>query len=118
MKPDDEICSDGMCRACWKSAGSSKRIPRYQRKTDLRSVFGLEYRDYVSMYVDQSGACWICGIKLAKYKNDDGIQTACVDHDHATGEIRGLLCRKCNVGLGHFDDSPDLLDRAIEYLLR
>ena len=118
IKPDDELCLDGMCRACWSSVSSSKRIPRYQRKIDLKKHFGLDYRDYVSMYVGQAGSCWICGTKLEKFKTDSDTQTACVDHDHETGEVRGLLCVKCNLGLGYFNDSPELLDRAIEYLLK
>ena len=41
-----------------------------------------------------------------------------LDHNAVTGEIRSLLCHKCNVGLGHFNDDPELLRRAVEYLGR
>lgn len=40
-----------------------------------------------------------------------------LDHNHATGSLRGFLCRTCNVGLGMFRDDPALLQRAAEYLL-
>lgn len=70
------------------------------------------------MYAKQGGQCMICCTKIAKYKNKDGIQTACVDHDHATGQVRGLLCKKCNLGLGYFNDDPEVLDAAVDYILR
>lgn len=54
--------------------------------------------------------CGICGSALLKKRD---VQ---VDHDHATGKARGILCRSCNTGLGHFKDSPSLLRRAATYL--
>ena len=54
----------------------------------------------------QGGLCLICREKPAKH----------VDHDHATGKVRGILCFSCNRGLGKFEDDPSLLERAITYL--
>lgn len=117
LKPDDELHWDGMCRACHAAAGPVKHIPRTMRRRALKGRFGLEYKDYSSMYAHQDGKCMICCKPLAKYKNKDGVETACVDHNHETGQIRGLLCRACNMGLGQFKDDPLLLDAAIEYLI-
>jgi hypothetical protein len=64
--------------------------------------------DYDALLVAQGGCCAICRER----------QAFVVDHDHATGAVRGLLCNRCNTGLGHLGDSPILLLRAIEYLLR
>jgi hypothetical protein len=59
----------------------------------------------------QDGRCAICGAER-------GTRRLAIDHDHTTGFIRGLLCVRCNTGLGSFRDDPELLRKAIEYLDR
>lgn len=61
------------------------------------------------MLDDQGGICAICG-------TDEFPNTPVVDHDHVTNEIRGILCRNCNWGLGQFKDDPDLMLAAAEYI--
>lgn len=58
----------------------------------------------------QGGRCAICRVELA------GWGDACLDHDHATGVNRGVLCAPCNKGLGNFEDNEVFLLRAIRYL--
>lgn len=71
---------------------------------------------------EQEGKCPICGVVFDK--SSEGIKTLpnqpwfCIDHDHKTNKNRGLLCNKCNPGLGFFGDSIDLLKSAIQYLER
>lgn len=60
------------------------------------------------MLIDQHFACAICFEDIEK--------SAYMDHDHQSNYIRGLLCRKCNWGLGNFRDNTELLERAVEYL--
>jgi len=60
----------------------------------------------------QNGVCGICQNSAA----DLGQHRLVVDHDHATGRVRGLLCRICNLGLERFKDDPTLLISAIKYL--
>lgn len=60
---------------------------------------------------EQNGLCAICYIAVSFVDN-----TAVIDHDHKTREIRGVLCNKCNWGLGSFQDNQVFLYRAIEYL--
>jgi len=63
------------------------------------------------MYAEQRGSCAICG----KGEAENGKALA-VDHDHESGVVRGLLCDHCNLALGRFQDSPEILRRALDYL--
>jgi hypothetical protein len=70
------------------------------------------------MFADQDGKCAICGLAETVGKLPQGLVTPLtVDHDHKTDKVRGLLCNKCNVGLGCFCDSVDILFRAVGYLV-
>lgn len=71
--------------------------------------FGLTPEQYDAMLAEQGGVCAIC-------QRPDADRRLAVDHDHATGRVRGLLCKSCNKALGAFRDSTDLLLRAVEYL--
>ena len=71
-------------------------------------LYGITLERYREMQEEQLGQCAICG------KVSD---TLFVDHDHASGQVRGLLCRDCNTGVGMFGDCTSNLERAIDYLL-
>jgi hypothetical protein len=79
-----------------------------QRKDQLKYYYGMSVADYEALLAKQNGACAICKQTFA--------QTPCVDHSHITGEVRGLLCRSCNLGLGHFKDDPRLTRAATAHL--
>lgn len=76
------------------------------------------WAEYEKLVAAQGGVCAIC--KLAETnvvsKKNPKVRILSVDHCHKTGKIRGLLCHACNVGIGHFEDDPSLIDRAIQYL--
>lgn len=72
----------------------------------LRSWYGINKNQYDAMVLLQCGKCKICDLP----------KKLVVDHDHATGEVRGLLCSKCNSGLGLFEENTFNLQRAIGYL--
>lgn len=87
------------------------------RVSKLRIAFGLSPQAYEALYQSQHGRCAICG------KSEEEVLVICkrklfVDHDHNTGRIRGLLCMKCNGGLGMLLDSAEMLERALAYLRR
>lgn len=77
----------------------------------IRRKYGLTIEKYAALHAEQSGLCKICG-NPERQKRD-----LSVDHDHSTGEVRGLLCMRCNVGLGSFSDDPIMLERAVAYLM-
>lgn len=87
-----------------------EKLIEQMKWTTMKSRYGLSHEDWLIMWKDQDGRCIICG------KSFDKPSDACVDHNHETDEIRGLLCNRCNLGLGIFDDDPELMISAAEYL--
>ena len=73
--------------------------------------YGITIAEYNEIYKNQNGCCAIC-----KKHQAELIKVLHVDHDHKNQKIRGLLCYKCNVGLGSYNDDVELLLKAIEYL--
>jgi hypothetical protein len=78
----------------------------------LKSQYNMSLEDYNKLLREQNHKCKICKIDETEVMK----QTLYVDHNHQTGEIRGLLCHHCNAGLGHFRDTIALLDEAKAYL--
>lgn len=80
---------------------------RYLKAYRLRTKYDISLEEYDAMMESQGGRCLIC-----KESYDDLV----VDHCHTTGAVRGLLCSRCNSGLGFFKDNKDSLANAIDYL--
>ena len=76
--------------------------------------FGMGIEDYSRMFDKQGGACAVC--RLPGIGKGTRHQPLCIDHCHATGKVRGLLCDKCNLGIGNFNDDPARLDAAAAYV--
>lgn len=91
---------------------------RKQRERFLRNRYGLSNGDFQALMFAQDGRCKICDIVLVLAGGREVQAVACVDHDHSTGEVRGILCRKCNRGLGWWNDDVALMRRAVSYLAR
>jgi hypothetical protein len=83
---------------------------RNQKRSHLRRLYGVSLERYDEMLTTQGGVCAIC-----EQTCPTGRYLA-VDHDHDTGLVRGLLCSKCNPGLGWFNDDPARLRAAADYL--
>lgn len=93
---------------------TSPEFAGYIREQQLRKNYGLTPEDYDRMYDEQGGKCAIC--KSDDHKGRKSVKYWPIDHCHTTGKIRGLLCFRCNSGLGNFKDDIDSLKQAIEYL--
>jgi len=84
-----------------------------RRKHHLKHKYNLTMEEYVEIFEAQGMKCAICGSDNSKRSKD-----WCVDHDHKTGKVRGILCYGCNSALGFFEDNTSILERAINYLLK
>lgn len=93
------------CRDCKVTAETARR------RADRMKLYGFTLADYDAMLAAQGGGCAVC-------EAPPGARALHVDHDHRTGEVRGLLCNNCNQGLGRFNDDPDRLIAAAMYLAR
>lgn len=83
-----------------------------RRRSILKKRFGITPEQYNQMVIEQTGRCAICKTMDPGH----GYAHFPIDHDHATGKVRGLLCGLCNRGLGFFRDDIEALYAAIEYL--
>lgn len=76
---------------------------------DVRKHFNVNKNEYFQLLEEQNGVCSICGNKPNDREFD-------LDHCHINNLARGLLCRKCNLALGLFEDNKELLQKAIDYI--
>ena len=94
---------------CTKNCAYEAKVDNY-----LRTTYGIDYKQYQQMLSDQNNLCALClteGWTMAEHH----VLKLVVDHCHATGKVRGLLCHNCNRGLGLFKDSSEVLLRAAKY---
>ncbi len=131
------------CDKCRKQANNLKRIAYYQnnrqkyaifeeryrqqnrqkirdyhrqnrqkiRETTLKRRYDITIASYNKMFQEQNGRCGICGRHQSGLKRN-----LCVDHNHESGRIRGLLCHRCNTAIGMLEDDTKILQKATKYL--
>ena len=110
---------DGYCKWHYPPLQRETRLKNRDRFKgyDLKRDYGISLEAYTEMLVKQQGLCAICGTANGSERsNNNGRKVLGVDHNHATGAIRGLLCARCNAGLGNFQENPEWLVKAAEYL--
>lgn len=91
------------CRQCWKETRDRGKHREYQ----LRYTYGIEPAEYDRLFKLQDGKCAICGKSEVKL---------CVDHDHKTDKVRGLLCDPCNRSIVIFDEDLERIYKVLDYL--
>ena len=92
------------CKECRSRRGKSLRGRIQNKKDKAKKLYGL---DLETAEMLRSLPCDICG---------DMSSPSVIDHNHKTGEVRGSLCSSCNKGIGHLQDSPIIMKKALEYL--
>lgn len=98
-------CDKKRCRQ-WVSVNKEKR-----RFNTLKHKYGVTRSQYEQMFQKQGGRCAICNAEDAPFPNRLN-----VDHCHGTNQFRGLLCNRCNQGIGYFQESCDILEKAKKYI--
>lgn len=113
------------CKPCTteiraENARQAPEDPVSIRRRKLKESYGITMEDYDALYAEQDGCCAICGTVKEAWAPGAGREGRnrflVVDHRHADGLIRGLLCGHCNRGLGQFRDDPEVMLAAITYL--
>jgi hypothetical protein len=90
------------------------RASRSERNSRLKYKFGISADEYDAMFAKQGSRCALCYTT----ENQAEGKSMPVDHDHATGFVRAILCYSCNISLGKFRDDPALLRKAADYVER
>jgi hypothetical protein len=101
------------CKECYAKA----RRVNYGTRS-IQQLYGITPEQYAEMLAAQGGKCLICGLPERGKRGERDYPLA-VDHDHRPGgKVRGLLCNKCNLGIGNFDDDVTRIEAAVAYLRR
>ena len=99
-------CSSKKASAWNKNNPEKRRL--YSRRNKLKKQYGISPEQYDEMIKSQEAKCLICE------KN----RKLVIDHNHKTGEVRGLLCNQCNAGIGYFYENPSIMKKAIKYVIK
>lgn len=107
------------CRLCkyknnYKPNESYKKI---RQDRFLQKRYGINNDSYEKILTSQNNVCAICKLNNLNYDSKSGIKRRmALDHCHNSGKTRGILCHKCNTGLGSFQDNISILENALNYL--
>ena len=104
----ERYVNTGNCVICAEnSRNKRKELSRWSR---IKKLYGLTKNDFFELLRDQNSTCAICGTAINR-------DNAHVDHCHNNGQVRGLLCSKCNQAIGLLQDSEVIIKKAAEYVV-
>lgn len=98
---------------------TNRTLKEHKRAYRRARKYGLVEDEFDAYWQAQRGLCAIC-LRRMIYPQDStkrSIDSCCIDHNHQTNMVRGLLCNGCNKGIGLLKDSPEIVSRALTYLL-
>lgn len=101
-----------------RNAAARARYAEQRRGYDIERKFGITGKQYDQILAVQGGVCALCRTNRGSINFGGKPRRLAVDHDHDTGRVRGLLCERCNRGVGLLGDDPALLRRAADYIDR
>lgn len=138
LKPENEFhkhkqCPDGLqytCISCRKIIDNkfkddkkeydkeyyikyrrTEEVKKENKNRELKRIYNISIDQYNEIFNKQNGCCAICGIHQSRFS-----KKLCVDHNHSTGEVRGLLCPKCNITLGYIESKVGIVELCKIYL--
>lgn len=104
-------CSSEYDRRRWSLMSGEQR-----KEEHLKKKYKIDLEIFNQMFDEQQGLCKTCSVPLEIFVDISSRNRACVDHDHSTGKVRGLLCNHCNRALGLIEDNLETLKKMQEYL--
>lgn len=108
------------CKECCSEYGSkwTKDNPDKIKASRLKCKHGVSLDLYKIKLDNQNGLCEICKKAPTRKSNLGTIRTLCLDHNHKTGQIRDLLCDKCNTAIGLLNDDIEIASNLVNYLIK
>jgi hypothetical protein len=116
-KEDTRDHLSSYCKKCHLSYKRENYNAKVIKGYHLKRVYKITLKDYQDLFLVQGGVCAIChNPETNVYAKNGLIRDLAVDHEHETGRVRGLLCRRCNQAMGLLNEDRNLLQHMTDYL--
>lgn len=115
--PNSKFGRRSICKICDVTRSTAyylkdaKDNPNKYKNKNLKSKYKITLDEYNNLFLLQNGCCKICNLHQLKFK-----RKLAVDHNHKTGEVRGLLCHNCNLAIGLLYENEDIINNVLLYL--